>query len=236
MAVTFPGGTELSCSPVHAIHEFTLFEGDDGRKNVQEMGDVGLEQINELISNPLIQLDVVDCSGAPQVYSCPLNVTAGGDQSMQGSLLCMTYCNSCNPCPLCEVSSADMCVTDLERVKAFQARTQERIELHAHARRGLCPGCDKNIEAVAKEGEKEPKVKGDSWTKVHKGVVYGASFLIQLPISKWIMCILHANLTQTAALWERTLRSNIGTFCNKEYTLQSTYFLSLIVDFLYLFS
>jgi hypothetical protein len=222
MAIAFPGGTEFVCSPLHGINEFACFEGDDSRKNVQEVGDTGLDQINELIAHPTIDLECVDSTGVSRSLTCPLNVTFGGDQAMQGSLLCMTYCNSCNPCPLCEVSSADMCCTDLEKLAQMQPRSQERIELLAHSRCGTCPACKKviTVQTRAKEGDKDPKGKdGLSWSKLHKGVTYGAEFLVQLPIGKWILCILHANLTQTAALWERTLRCRIGDFCDKDYTI-----------------
>jgi hypothetical protein len=223
LAIQFPGGSAFSSSP-HQVHQFLKLEGNDDRVTASTLGAAGIDQVNEIIANPVVNLQIVDSAGLLEDIVCPVAPSVGGDQSMHGSFLCTKGCNACNPCPYCEVSLADMCCTDLQKVKGFQERSQERVELLAHSRCGTCPGCGKLITEgkEAREGDAEPTMpKGSTstWIKAHLGIVYGSSYIIQLPVKKWIICILHANLIQTAALWSKTLRKYIGQFTDsKKYT------------------
>jgi hypothetical protein len=120
-------------------------EGNDDRVTAATLGAAGLDQVNEIIRNPVIEIQLLNAEGAPEVVKCPITPKAGGDQAFQGSFLCIKSCNTSHPCPYCEVSLVDMCCTDLEKVKRFVRRTQERTELMAHSRCGTCPACNQII-------------------------------------------------------------------------------------------
>ena len=207
-AVQFPRGSLFSSSPAK-VCEFIHFEGQDHRESARDLGALGIDQIKEVLANPNIDIPALDSTDEQALLTCPLRPTMGGDQSMQGSFRCISSCNACNPCPYCEVSTADMCNTNLD--VRFQERTQERTEILAHSRCGVCPGCSQVVDEKSKAGEGDkvpamPKSSKEPWSKAHKGVTFGASYLIGLPSNEWVICLLHANLTQTAALWQKTLR------------------------------
>ncbi len=142
-AVQFPGGSEFSCSPQN-VHQFLKLEGGDDRETAADLGAVGVAQINEVIANPVINLCIVSGTDVPQNISCDVDVNFGGDQAMQVSFLCVSGLG----CPFCEVTSGDMCCTDLN--KRFEPRTQEQTELLAHTRCGKCPGCDQVSDSLTK--------------------------------------------------------------------------------------
>jgi hypothetical protein len=223
LAVQFPGGSLFSSSP-SKVNEFFLLEGLDHRSAALELGGPGFDQMNEVIESPIIYLDTLPADGtAPSTLTCPIDPAMGGDQSMQGSFLAIKGCNACNPCPYCTVSAAELCCTDLDKIKTFSARSQESTEILAHTRCGTCPACGQVVTENSKaiEGDKEPampKKSTTTWVRAHLGVAYGASFLIKLPVDQWVICLLHANLTQTAALWEKTMRVHIGQHTSRDYS------------------
>ena len=139
---------------------------------------------------------------------------AGGDKANIGAMHCISGCNGPCPCHLCERPREGMCETNPELLKADQKRDMERIELLAHTRLGVCPGCkmkivekvaDPRTEMALAKADDEPPAKAtwkrnllkgqtDSWLKIHKGVVYGRHILLQLEPWRWVPCLLHMSL------------------------------------------
>jgi hypothetical protein len=252
-ACQLPHGCRYPNSPMETF-EYALHEGKDSLEDLQSLGYSGLEYENDLIRNPLVDLGLryyIEEGKAvvfkkeeeqelfpdgKQTYEvqCRVNFKAGGDQAHINSMQCLAGCNCTHPCPYCEVSRDDMCVTELAAIKKNTERTLERIMLLSHSIEGKCPGCLYDIVArktgknpkkqmlVANYGDPEPEVpleikekyhgtgKTLSWTQLHKGVRYGSSPPYLWAPKDWISCLLHCGLCITKGLWERTIVAEIG--------------------------
>lgn len=148
-----------------------------------------------------------------------------------GSCLCVTGCNTSQPCPYCELERGKMCETKAD-IKG-QPRSFERSALLAHANTGKCPGCKMDIVAevtdptkqmpLAKPGDRPPaskewegslwdlSEKGLSWSEIHKGTAYGKTWMFRLGANQWIICLLHMNLRVIGEMFKQFVIQKITT-------------------------
>ena len=50
-----------------------------------------------------------------------------------------------------------------------------------------------------------------TWASMHKGVVYGRFPLLEIPIEKWVICLLHMNLRIVGGMFNALVRDMIGS-------------------------
>ena len=185
-AIQLPDGSASPNSPFHT-QTYSIMEGGDGFEDIITTGRDQVEQANDLIDRPNLELGPImipchgpvreDATDPPQVemsVSCPIDLNFGGDQAHSNAMNCLLGCNCSNPCTYCECSKHDLC--SLEFTETFTPRTRERIILLAHAKLGSCPGClrtivpkgevrnaEKQVE-LAVEGDDDPEVPYDMKT------------------------------------------------------------------------
>ena len=162
-----------------------------------------------------------------------IDVWAGGDQSNQADMLCISSCNGPFPCVQCKEKKENMC-----RKGNAEPRTLEEIDLLSHTVCGVCPGCKVEIVATKEEvldpakqmvkaaaGDEEPKsgpvfvwLKKQklSWLYAHFGIKYGHHPLIRVRVKKWVLCILHMDLRVKGGLINKTLFSYLGEYGNAD--------------------
>lgn len=214
----------------HETHEFCVFEGDDHWDAVRKFGAASLNEINSLLDNPIIEWQGVDGN----TVRAKLVRAGGGDLSNVGSLNCISGCGGPFPCMLCEQPGEDMCETDLKKLGKVEKRTRDRIALLSHSRVSgpdeKCPGCGMIIVEkvtdhtkqmpIARAGDEPPKKsswtgllaskKKFSWLNLHKGVVYGQHCLLNIPLTDWVICLLHMNLRIVNGLFVQLIVNKIG--------------------------
>jgi hypothetical protein len=190
-AVQLPDGSCTPNSPFHTS-EFAMYEGSDGYEDVQTLGSDQVDQANDLIDNPVLDLGPIlvpfhgpleaDITDRPMIEikaKCLIEFNFGGDQAHSNSMNCLAGCNCSNPCPYCEASKHDMCSLDFDQTSTIRKR--DRIILLAHAKLGMCPGCrreivpkgtvkDQDLQVeLAEEGDDEPVVPADMKLAATKG-------------------------------------------------------------------
>ena len=220
MAHKLPLTSQNPNSPYELI-QHCIFEGDDKWEAIRKFAKRSLEQLNHAIAEPRMEFpDLMTAEGV--VPWASVDFCAGGDKANVAAMHCVSGCNGPCPCSICERPREGMCETDPAVLKLDQTRSIERIELLAHTRIGTCPGCKMEIRAVvtdprtemalaapddeapAKTKWKHTLLKGntESWLKIHKGIVYGRSILLQLEPHRWVPCLLHLNLRIVSAIFQ----------------------------------
>jgi hypothetical protein len=181
-AVQLPNGSSTPNSPFHTS-EYALYEGGDGYEDIILLGRDEIDQANDLLANPYLDLGPITIAvqgpnqsgGANparvvlhESVTCCLEFSLGGDQSHANGMHCLSGCNCTHPCIYCECSRHDMC--DLDFDNKCPTRTRHGIMLLAHTALGTCPGCEKQIVRkgqvqnsdlqceLANEGDKAPEV------------------------------------------------------------------------------
>jgi hypothetical protein len=118
-----------------------------------------------------------------------------------------------------------LCCTDPEQLASFVKRDLDQCKLLAHLTvGGTCPGCDKEIVEkvsnkatqvqVAKPGMPQPRgrVDGKSHLQAHQNQRTGTGPLIDVPLARWVLCVLHLHLRIVGALFKSTILEVIGKF------------------------
>ena len=236
-------------------HTFCLFEKDDHWASVKKFGAKALAQVNALLTNSRVDVPSEDENSQGPVPYADLVVLGGGDLSNVNDMLCVTSCNGVCPCPFCEQPREEMCNTNPTFIEDQIQRTPDRIKLLAHAIEGECPGCKAQIVEVveypdtqvpiANPDDKEPAKakwnktqkttlkKGTDWVKVHCGIKYGRTPLINFPeVTDWVMCLLHMNLRIVGSLFKELIVGNIDLHQaeNTSKTAQTDELLKIIVE------
>ena len=156
-AFQLPDGSSAPNSPFHTS-EYALYEGGDGYEDIILFGRDEIDQANDLLANPYLDLGPINANAEGPMQSdgakparvvmhesvtCRLEFSLGGDQSHANGMHCLGGCNCTNPCIYCECSRENMC--DLDFDKKCPTRTRHGIMLLAHTALGPCPGCEKLI-------------------------------------------------------------------------------------------
>jgi hypothetical protein len=203
--VSFFPNSPMSC------REFCGFEGSDKWTDYVDRASHSLKEMNDFIDGGA-KLTV---EGREYFF----DVLAGGDQANSHAFNCLGSCNALHPCVYCECTRDNMNQSDLFD---FNLRTRTNINILAHTQVGFCKGCNRELGEgdMAKAGDPIPGPKSGAgkWKDNHMSVEYGRHCLLHIEVSKWLICILHANLCIVKGLWEATILANIDLVKNKSIT------------------
>lgn len=142
---------------------------------------------------------------------------------MIGGQNCVSSCNGPCPCPYCVCTKKQLStMPDTPHL----TRTKDMIELLAHVKEGMCPGCGMQVVAVVRDATSQvplcergcnpPKVpphkndKGVTHSSLHYGIVPGQTVNYNLDPEKWSICLLHVNLCIVGGMLQKTLLNRLG--------------------------
>lgn len=219
-------GSPYSHKPVHT-HTVAISEGGDEQNDlITGLGSV-FDDLNDLIANPVITTS----TKYEEKIDVDVEVCAGADQKAVHANFGLCGCNRKFSCPLCHCPNTSF--TNVHPPNTYTNRSLDNIRLLAHTIEGTCPGCkmiivDKtrnlgpNETPLALPGQKPPKVPAQfashdgprrivpTWTDLHFGVIYGSKVILQLPPSRFAICILHLNLRMVGNLLKLSMFRKLG--------------------------
>ena len=181
-----------------AMQVVNIYEGSDTYDSFGAQCENTLNQLNAMIKDGGL--------GDHEIH-----FLLGGDLKFILSILGHCGASSTYPCGQCEVETADVCSTDLEKLKKITRRSVERCKLLSHTAYGKqCPVCDKKI--THQDFDSVSESKKQEHARTHFGIKLGFSPLTNIEPNDHMICLLHLLLRVVSSLWQATVVPFLSDF------------------------